>query len=80
MISFRAVSKTDFYRWVWFGLITLVAIQIYYVREMVAALILFSVLFVCVGVTALTLFLLDRAGQHALAWAGKKYGRGGVVS
>ena len=56
----------------WLGLITLAAFQVYYLREMVAALIIFSVLFTVVGATALMLILLDRASQRTLAWAGKK--------
>ena len=59
----------------WFGLVTLAAIQFYYVQEMVAALIIFSVLFVFVALMALILFLLDRACQLTLAWAWKKWGR-----
>jgi hypothetical protein len=58
----------------WFGLITLAAIQFYYVQEMVAALIIFSVLFAFVAVMALILFLLDRASQLTLAWAWKNCG------
>jgi hypothetical protein len=74
MISFRSVSKADVRRWMWFGLFTLAAIQVYYVREMVAALIIFSFLFTFVGVTALILFLLHRTSQRTLAWAGKRCG------
>ena len=73
MISFESLSKADVSKWLSFGLIALAAIQIYYVREMVAALILFAVLFCVAGATTLTLFLLDRAGQRTLAWASKKY-------
>jgi len=59
----------------WFGLITLAAIQFYYLQEMVAALIIFSVLFAFVAVMALILFLLDCACTLTLAWAWKKWGR-----
>jgi hypothetical protein len=74
MISFGSFSGTGMHRWPWPGLIALTAIQVYYVREMVAALIIFSVLFCGVGVTALTLFLMDRASQLTLAWTGRKCG------
>ena len=74
MISFRSISKTGVRRWMWFGLIALAAIRLYYVQEMVAALIMFSVLFAFVAVMALILLLLDRASKRTLAWAGEKCG------
>ena len=76
MISFRAVSKTDVRRWMCFGLVTLAAIRIYYVGEMFAMPIIFSVLFASVAALASILFVLDRASQRSLAWAGKKCGCG----
>lgn len=48
--------------------------QVYYVREMIAALSMFSVLFAFVAVAALLVFVLGRAGDGALAWAEKKCG------
>jgi hypothetical protein len=54
------------------GLITIGAQPVYYVREMLAALIIFSALFALVAAIGLTLFLfwflLDRASQLALSW------------
>jgi len=50
--------------------LSLAALRIYYVREMVAALAMFSAVFVSVALTALAIFLLDQFGQHAVAWAG----------
>ena len=69
MTSFRPVSKADVRRWMWFGVITLAAIQLYYLQEMVAALMMFLVLLAFVAMTAFILFLLDRASQRTLAWA-----------
>lgn len=51
------------------GLAALVAIRLYEVQEMIAALAIFSVLFALAAGAVLTLFLLDRAGQRTLAWA-----------
>jgi len=48
------------------ALIAVAATQVYYMREMLAALIIFSVLFALVAAIVLTLFLLDRASQLAL--------------
>ena len=48
--------------------------QVYYVREMIAALSMFSVLSAFVAIAALLVFVLGRAGDGALAWAEKKCG------
>jgi hypothetical protein len=76
VISFRQLSHklagTDTKKWIWIGLAGLAAvptIRLYYVREMIAALIMFSVLFVGVAALVLIVFLLDRASQHAMIWA-----------
>jgi hypothetical protein len=42
------------------------AMRLYYVQEMLAALILFAILFGCVAVVLLLLYTLDRAGQAVL--------------
>src|SRR5579862_7255052 len=55
-------------RWIWFGAAALVAVQLYYVREMLAALLLFSIGFAVVGSVILLLFLLDRGLYRGLAW------------
>ena len=56
-------------RWIWLGAAALVAVQLYYVREMLAALLLFSMGFAVVGSVILMLFLLDRGLYRALVWA-----------
>lgn len=70
-------------KWILIGSAAVAATQLYYVQEMLAALILFAVLFSCIAVVLLVLFILDRAGratleflelrakevlQHARAW------------
>ena len=65
------------------GVTALVAMRFYYVREMLAALVLFSVLFGCAATVVAMLFIIDRAAsaaaeffelrgkealQHARAW------------
>jgi hypothetical protein len=42
------------------------AMRLYYVQEMLAALILFAILFGCFAVVLLLLYTLDRAGQAVL--------------
>ena len=73
MISFRHLPAksvgTHGKRWIWIGLAAVPAIRLYYVQEMIAALMMFSVLFVAVVVVVLILFLLDCASQYAMTWA-----------
>jgi hypothetical protein len=47
-----------------------VATQLYYVREMLAALILFAILFSCIAGVLLLLFILDRTGEAMLQFLG----------
>ena len=56
-------------RWIWMGLAAAPAIRLYYVREMIAALIIFSILFMLGATVVLIIFLLDRASQHVMTWA-----------
>ena len=65
----HAVTEKKARKWMWIGLAALVAIQLYYVQEMLAALLLFSILFALGAGVAVVLFLLDRASQRTLAWA-----------
>ena len=59
-------------KWLWIGLAAFAALQVYLVQELIAALVLFSVIFVVVAVAAVALYLLDRASQRilsAVCWA-----------
>jgi len=56
-------------KWVWIALAALIAIQIYYVREMLAALFIFAVLFGFGATIAFILFLFDQASQKTVEWA-----------
>ncbi len=55
-------------KWMWIGLVAFVAMQIYFVREMLAALMLFTGLFVILAMIALAFYLAGRAGQWSLEW------------
>ena len=63
------LAGTDTKKWAWLGLAAVPAIHFYYVQEMIAALIMFSVVFAGAATVALIIFLLDRAGQQAMTWA-----------
>jgi uncharacterized membrane protein YqjE len=66
------VSEQKARKWMWAGLGTLVALQMYFVQEMLAALLLFAGVFVIVAVIALLIYLVDRAGQWSIGWAGER--------
>jgi hypothetical protein len=73
VISLRRLSHklagTDRKNWIWIGLAAVPAIHLYYVQEMIAALIIFSVLFVIAAAVVLIIFLLDRASKQIVVWA-----------
>ena len=58
-------------KWMWAALAAFLALQIYFVQEMLAALILFTGVFVIVAFLALVMYLVDQAGQWSIGWAGK---------
>jgi hypothetical protein len=63
-------------KWLLLGLAAFVALQIYFVQEMLAALMLFTGLFILFALAALVLYLIDRAGQWGLGWARRQARRG----
>ena len=63
------VSKDSARKWMWIFLAALVALQIYFVRELLAALFLFTVGFAALAGVALACYLFERASQASLAWA-----------
>ena len=67
----QVFSEKKARKWMWIGLLAFVALQIYFVQEMLAALMLFTGVFVIFAIVALVLYLVDRAGQWGLGWAGK---------
>jgi hypothetical protein len=58
--------------WIGLGLLAVSALHIYYVQELLAALILFSLLFVAVSAAALTIFLSVHASKPVIIWAAPK--------
>jgi uncharacterized membrane protein YqjE len=59
-------------KWMWVGLAAFGALQIYFVREMLAALLLFTGAFIIFAIIALVFYVVDRAGQWGLGWAGER--------
>ena len=62
----KVFSEPRARKWVWIGVVAFVALQIYFVQEMVAALVLFTGLFMVCALIALVLYLIDRAGRWGL--------------
>jgi cytosine/uracil/thiamine/allantoin permease len=58
-------------KWMWVGLAAFVALQIYFVQEMLAALLLFTGVFAILAIIALAIYLVDRASQWSIGWAGQ---------
>jgi predicted lysophospholipase L1 biosynthesis ABC-type transport system permease subunit len=56
-------------KWMWVGLGAFAALQIYFVQELLAALLLFTGAFILLAIVVLVLYLVDRAGQRSLTWA-----------
>lgn len=69
MKSLQEVNSKKARKWLWISLAVLAALQLYFVREMMAALFLFSVGFVVVAAVVLALYLFDRASQRTMDWA-----------
>jgi hypothetical protein len=65
-VILRAIART---KWIWIGLAAALALRVYYIREMIAALMIFSVLFAAGAVVALAVFLVDRLSQQIVIWA-----------
>ena len=64
----NSVNKDDGRKWMWVFLAALVALQLYFVRELLAALFLFTLGFALLAGLALVFFLVDQARQLSLAW------------
>ena len=67
----KMLSEKKARKWMWAGLAAFVALQIYFVQEMLAALMLFTGVFVIFAIIALVIYLVDRAGQWGIGWAGE---------
>lgn len=72
------MKVSDFFRdrkarkWFWIALAVFVALQIYFVQELLVALMLFTGLFVVCALVALVLFLVDRASRWGIGMAGQQ--------
>lgn len=76
----KVFSEKKARKWLWVAFGTFVALQIYFVQEMVVALILFTGIFIVCAIVALALYLVDRASRWGLGMAGHQAKRALVAA
>ena len=69
MFSPWSVPEMKARKWMWIDLAVVVALQFYYVQEMIAAFVVLGVLFALAAGTGLLVVLVDRASARTLTWA-----------
>ena len=65
-----AFSERKARKWLWISLGVFAALQIYFVRELLAAFILFTGIFIICAILALAFYLVDRVSRWGLNIAG----------
>jgi hypothetical protein len=76
----KVFSERKARKWLWVALGALVALQLYFVQEMVAALMLFTGIFIVCAIIALVLYLVDRASRWGIGLAGNQAKRALVAA
>jgi hypothetical protein len=76
----KVFSERKARKWLWIALGALVALQVYFVQEMVVALMLFTGIFIVCAIIALVLYLVDRASRWGLGLAGNQAKRALVAA
>ena len=76
----KVFSERKARKWLWIALGALVALQVYFVQEMVVALMLFTGIFIVCAIVALVLYLVDRASRWGLGLAGNQAKRAIVAA
>jgi hypothetical protein len=76
----KVFSERKARKWLWFAIGAFAALQIYFVRELLAALMLFTGVFVICATVALVVYLIDRASRWGLGVAGHQAKRAIVAA
>lgn len=76
----KVFSERRARKWMWIALGVFIALQIYFVQEMLAALMLFTGIFVVCAVIALGVYLIDKASRWGLGLAGHQAKRALVAA
>jgi hypothetical protein len=61
--------RTAIFKWILLVCAALMTLRLYFVQQMIAAMFIFSIFFLCMAAVALMLVVLDYAGQIVLARA-----------
>ena len=76
----KVFSERKARKWLWIALGAFVALQIYFVQELLVAFILFTGLFIVCAIIALALYLVDRASRWGFGLAGHQAKRALVAA
>jgi len=63
------MGKEKGWKWFWVALGALVALQLYFVRQLLAAYFLFAVVFAILPVVAAIFFILEEVSERGVSWA-----------
>jgi hypothetical protein len=64
------ISRGKIFKWIVLAVTALLAMRLFFVQQLIAAFLIFSVLFACIAAVLLILFVVDHAVQIAFAQAG----------
>jgi hypothetical protein len=76
----KVFSERKARKWLWIALGAFVALQIYFVQELLVAFLLFTGIFVVCAIIALILYLVDRASRWGIGVAGHQAKRALVAA
>ena len=76
----KVFSEQKARKWLWIALGAIVALQIYFVQELLVAFMLFTGVFIVCAIIALSLYLVDRASRWGLGLAGQQAKRALVAA
>jgi uncharacterized membrane protein HdeD (DUF308 family) len=63
------MEREKTWKWLWVALGALIALQLYFVRELLAAYFLFAVVFAVLLVFAAIFFILEEVSERGFTWA-----------
>jgi hypothetical protein len=67
-------------KWMWIGIAAFIALQLYFVQELLVALMLFTGVFIVCALVALVLYLIDQASRWGIGMAGQQAKRALVAA
>ncbi len=65
----NGAKRDDARKWMWTFLAVVVALQLYFVRELIAAFFIFALGFAVFGSLTLAIYLAEQARRASFAWA-----------